>query len=144
MEEKSNEQAVMDAVNGFYDALAAIFKGDTSAMEAVWSHADDVTYMGPGGGYQIGWAQVLENWREQARLRMGGAVVAEDIRISVGRDMAVVHNYEKGHVALPEGGETSVSLRATNLFRLEYGTWKQIGHHADLLAPLVKGIQAEG
>lgn len=113
-------------------------------MESVWSHADDVTYMGPGGGYQVGWQQVLANWHKQAKLKMGGAVTPEEVRISVGEDIAVVHNLEKGHVAVPAGSEAIVSLRATNLFRREDGTWKQIGHHADLLPPLVKGIQDEG
>lgn len=137
------EQAVRNAVQGFYDALAVIFKGETGAMEQLWSHAEDVTYMGPGGGYQEGWALVLENWRAQAALKMGGEVTPENINVSVGRDIAVVHNLEIGHVAGPEGEEETVSLRATNLFRKEDGTWKMIGHHADLLPFLVKSIEVK-
>lgn len=135
---------VMQAVQGFYDALAVIFKGETAAMEALWSHADDVTYMGPGGGYREGWGQVLEDWKSQAVLKMGGEVVPENIRVSVGRDIAIAHNYEIGHVAGPSGEDETVSLRATNLFRKEDGVWKMIGHHADLLPPLVKAIKEEG
>lgn len=134
------EQAVMQAVKGFYDALAVIFEGRTDAMEELWSHADDVTYMGPGGGYQHGWEQVLENWRAQAALKMGGKVTPENVRISVGHDIAVAHNFEIGHVADPEGQDETVSLRATNLFRKENGSWKMIGHHADLLTFLTKAI----
>ena len=35
--------------------------------------------------------------------------------------------------AVPDGKPQAVSIRATNLFRKEDGTWKMIGHHTDLL-----------
>lgn len=135
------EKSVMQAVKGFYDALAVIFRGDTSAMQKVWSQADDVTYMGPGGGYQEGPEAVLENFRAQAEQKLGGEVNPENIRIWVGRDIAAVHNFEKGHCVGPKGEAETVSLRATNLFRKENGDWKMISHHADLLPFLVKAIE---
>ena len=139
------EQAVTQAVMGFYNALAEIFEGNTGAMEEIWSHANDVTYMGPGGGYQEGWGQVLQNFRAQADLKMGGKggeVTPENIRILVGQDIAVVHNFKKGRANI-KGSDDMVSLRATNLFRKENGTWKQIGHHADLPPSLVEAIDNE-
>ncbi len=114
-------------------------------MEALWSQADDVTYMGPDGGYLEGWPQVFKNWQEQAALKMGdkgGSVTPEKIRITVGDSIAVVHNLEIGRANV-RGRMATVSLRATNLYRKENGAWKQIGHHADLLPPLVKGIEEE-
>ncbi len=138
----TQEDAVMEAVMGFYGALEVIFSGETGAMVDIWSHADDVTYMGPDGGYLVGWDQVLKNWEEQASLKMGdkgASVTPKDVRIVVGQDIAVVHNLEIGHATIDDKDAT-VSLRATNLFRLENGVWKQIGHHADLLPPLVKAI----
>ena len=139
------EQAVLQAVMGFYDALVVIFEGETGAMAEVWSHADDVTYMGPAGGYRDGWDQVLEDFRKQAELKLGGKgseVTPEKIRISVGRDIAVVHNMEMGTTDV--GGEVRrIALRATNLYRKENGAWKQIGHHADLLPPLAKAAEDE-
>ena len=44
-----DETAVRAASEQFYDALNAIFRGDLTPMEEVWSHADDVTYMGARG-----------------------------------------------------------------------------------------------
>lgn len=55
--------------------------------------------------------------------------------------LSVAHNLEIGHVADPEGEDETVSLRATNLFRKENGSWKMIGHHADLLTFLTKAIR---
>jgi hypothetical protein len=47
-------KAVKDAAAAFYAALDALFIGDATPMREVWSHADDVTYMGPDGGFDVG------------------------------------------------------------------------------------------
>ena len=128
----SDEAAVRAATQRFYAALNALFAGDTAPMETVWSHADDVTYMGPYGDYRIGWAQVRESWLEQTAMKLGGNVEPDDIRLNVGTNLAIVHNLEIGHV-FPAGHDEPVHLRATNMFRKEDGRWKMIGHHADRL-----------
>jgi ketosteroid isomerase-like protein len=128
-----DEKALKDAVAGFYAALDALFIGDARPMRAVWSHADDVTYMGPDGGFEVGWNEVEAVWDKQAALRLGGKVSPSDMRITVGHDLAVTHNFEKGENTNTGSGTVSVSIRATNLFRKEDGSWKMIGHHTDLL-----------
>jgi ketosteroid isomerase-like protein len=133
-----DEPAVADAAAHFYTALNAMFTGDLSLMKQVWSHADDVTYMGPDGGFQIGWAQVLANWEKQAAQKLGGQVKPENMRIVAGRHLAVTQNYEKGENTNAQGRTQTVSIRATNVFRKEDGAWKMIGHHTDLLPYLAK------
>jgi len=134
----ADEKAVVAAATEFYAALNAMFTGDVTRMIDVWSHADDVTYMGPGGGFQVGWAQVLSAWKEQAEMKLGGKVEPEEMRVSVGRDLAVAQNFERGENVDAQGKRQKVSIRATNLFRKENGTWKMIGHHTDLLPHLQK------
>ena len=56
---EADEGAVRHANEQFYSALNAMFAGDLAPMKKVWSHADDVTYMGPSGGFRVGWDQVL-------------------------------------------------------------------------------------
>ena len=127
------------AVSQFYVALNAMFTGDLSLMKDVWSHGDDVTYMGPGGGFQVGWSQVLAEWEAQAAMKIGGQVEAEDMRITVGTTIAVTHNFERGENMLAGAGQPqAVSIRATNIFRKENGTWKMIAHHTDRLPFLTK------
>ena len=63
----AQEKAVIAAQERFYTALNALFGGDAGPMEDVWSHADDVTYMGPGGGMQVGWPAVSANWKCRRR-----------------------------------------------------------------------------
>ena len=135
---KSDEKAVQDAAAGFYRALNEMFMGDLTSMKQVWSHAEDVTYMGPTGGMQVGWNQALANWESQAALKMGGKVWPEEMKISVGRDIAITSNYEKGENLTVDGKKQTVSIRATNVFRKENGQWKMIAHHTDVLPFLAK------
>jgi ketosteroid isomerase-like protein len=107
-------------------------------MKSIWSHANDVTYMGPAGGFQVGWDQVRKSWEEQAAKKLGGKVEVADLRITAGPDIAVTHNFEKGENTNAKGEPEKVSIRATNVFRKEGGAWKMIGHHTDLLPFLMK------
>lgn len=130
---QNNEAAVRAANAQFYTALNAIFVGDLEPMKDLWSHADDVTYMGPDGGFQIGWDQVLDDWQKQAAMKLGGKVEPGEVAINVGKDLAVCHNFEKGQNEDENGKTLTVSIRATNIFRKEGGVWMMIGHHTDLL-----------
>lgn len=130
---QNDMESVKEANAQFYSALNAMFTGVLEPMKGIWSHADDVTYMGPDGGFQIGWNQVLENWQKQASLKLGGKVEPSGVMINVGKDIAVCHNWEKGQNKDQEGKTVTVSIRATNIFRKEGDGWKMIGHHTDLL-----------
>ncbi len=135
--EAPGTEEIAGAAARFYAALNAMFEGDLAPMAEVWSHADDVTYMGPDGGFQVGWKQVLADWEKQAAMKLGGHIEPDGMRIAAGRDLAVTHNYEKGANINAGGMPGLVLLRATNLFRRENGTWKMIGHHVDPL-PFIK------
>lgn len=130
--------AVLRANAQFYRSLNALFTGDAQPMSRVWSHADDVTYMGPSGGFQIGWEQVRNEWETQAARKLGGEVSPHDVQVTVSGDVAIVHCYELGQNHDGQGQIVRVSIRATNLFRKENGQWKMIGHHTDLLPFLEK------
>ena len=131
------EREVREAAAQFYVALNAMFTGDIQPMEQVWSHSDDVTYLGPGGDFLVGWAPVLEIWTTQAAMKLGGQVEPGEMRVNMGRDIAVIQNYEQGENTDANGKVQKVSIRATNVFRKEQGQWKMIGHHTDLL-PFLK------
>src|ERR1035437_5707298 len=94
----AEEKAVRKSVEQFYAALNAMFTGDLGAMKEVWSHAEDVTYMGPGGGFRIGWDQILMDWEIQAAMKLGGKVKPENMHITVGQELG-------GRTKLREGRE---------------------------------------
>ena len=126
-------KAVEQVNNEFYTSLNAVFAGDIAPMKAVWSHADDVTYMGPVGGFQVGWDQVSALWEAQTALKLGGKIVPREVHTTVGNDLAVINCYEVGDNLSADGDPVDVTIRATTLFRKENGQWKVIGHHTDLL-----------
>ncbi|MEN3974344.1 nuclear transport factor 2 family protein [Emcibacter sp. SYSU 3D8] len=129
--------SVSKATEAFYAALNQMFVGELAPMEAVWSHKDDVVYVGPSGGMHTGWANILPIWKEQADLKLGGEIKIKNMHVINGEDIAVVTNYEVGENTI-NGEVQKVELRATNIFRKEDGEWKMIGHHTDLLPWLVK------
>lgn len=129
----SEEQAVAEASARFYAALNAMFTGDSAPMMQVWSHRDDVTYMGPGGGFEVGWDQVRPVWERQAAMKLGGRVEPTQARTTVGSELAIVSAVEAGENTNAAGKPARVSIRATNVFRKEDGVWKMIGHHTDEL-----------
>jgi ketosteroid isomerase-like protein len=133
----NEEPAVRAAVDQFYAALNAMFAGEVDPMIAVWSHADDTTYMGPMDGFQVGWPAIRAVWQAQAAAKLGGKVSPENMRFTIGTDLALTHNYEVGENVGADGVVNKVSIRVTNVFRKEAGVWKMIGHHTDLLPALV-------
>lgn len=133
------ETEAREAVAQFYKALNVLFSGDMQLMNDVWSHADDVTYMGPAGGYQVGWKNVGEELSRQAAMKLGGKIAPSDIHgIAIGGALAIVSNYEKGENVDAAGKTVQVSIRATTTFRREGGKWKMIGHHTDLIPSMTK------
>ena len=61
-----------------------------------------------------------------------------DVHALVGRDVAVVSDYELGENTNAKGEVAQLKLRATNIYRKENGAWKMVGHHTDLLPYLAK------
>lgn len=133
------EKEVRMAAEQFYATLNSMFKGDLDPMIEVWSHADDVTYMGPSGGILVGWEKVRNSFEEQANLKLGGKVEPADMHVIAGDKIGITVNYERG-TSYVNGKPEKVNIRATNVFRRENGKWKMIGHHTDIL-PWLEKIQ---
>jgi ketosteroid isomerase-like protein len=132
-----HEKEVRTAAEQFYASLNSMFAGDIDPMLELWSHADDVTYMGPAGGILVGWEAVRKSWEDQAKLKLGGKVEPVDMHVIAGEEIGITVNYERG-TNYTNGKLVEVNIRATNVFRRENGKWKMIGHHTDILPWLAK------
>jgi ketosteroid isomerase-like protein len=132
------EAAVAKANEQFYAALNAMFEGNLAPMEAVWSHAGEVTYLPPDGTLLVGWEQVRASWQTQASMKLGGHVAPENVHVTVGSDLAAVCNFEKGANTNVKGKKETVSIRSSKVFRKENGAWKLLSDHADPLPFLQK------
>lgn len=133
LQESTSE--VSAAVQEFYKALHDMFQGDISSMEHIWSHEDDVTYLGPQGGILVGWNQVFEAWKKQAQMKLGGKVNHQDVHIIREGNIGIVQCNEIGSNVV-NGKNQQVRIRALSIFRKENGKWKVISHQTDLLSHL--------
>ncbi len=124
------------ANDSLYAALNAMFTGSLDLLQAVWSHADYVTQMGPFGGRLTGWEAVNNEFRKVADMKLGGKIVCKDKHLYSAGDIGYVVCVEEGENISPEGKSVKVSHRATNIFHLENGQWKLIHHHTDISTQL--------
>jgi len=124
----NDEQAVRAAVDQWFVTLNAMLNGDPGPFAEIYSHGEDVTYMGA-------------DWKAQADKSTGGEVHGADIHIVVHGDMAVAQHLTQGRVRKPDGEMADTSVRETSVFRSEGGVWKMIAHHADGLPYWEKALK---
>lgn len=135
-ESMENLQSLEAANNQFYEALNIMFTGDVGPVNAIWSHGEDITYMGPFGGMHSGWDQVGAEFANVAALKIGGKIACENLEVRVLGDVGYTLCVEAGENLDSEGNPVPVSHRATNVFRKENDTWKLVHHHTDISGQL--------
>lgn len=131
--EAIDSAGVAAATDAWYEALNAMFEGDSGPMKEIWSHAEDVVYMGPAGDYLIGWDAVEKAWDAQTAQNLGGRVVPTSVNMIVGKDLALINCIEIGENQV-DGETKTVEIRSSTTFRREQGAWKAVEHQTDLLA----------
>ncbi len=128
----TNENAISTATSDFYAALNILFLGDAQPMKNIWSHADDISYMGPDGLYLIGWEKIEPMWDAVAAMKLGGRVLPMQLHAVSGDDWALINCVETGENEVA-GKAEAVGIRSSTVFRLEGGAWKVIAHQTDKL-----------
>ena len=124
-------KAVRAAVDQWFVVLNAMLNGDPEPFAELYSHEDDVTYMGAEGTYRTGWAAAYADWKTQAQKAKGGKVEGSDIHVVATGGMAAAQHYTEGRVTGADGKIKDTKIRETSVFRKEDGQWKMISHHAD-------------
>lgn len=122
---------LMQATDKFYESLVKLLHGDAEPMFEVWSHKEDITYMGPVGGLLVGWQKIKESWTLQAKSITKGQVQPKNLHFYESDGLGVVVGYEDSVVTV-DGKLVQIKLRATSIFRMENGAFKMIAHHTDL------------
>jgi ketosteroid isomerase-like protein len=126
-----NEKEIRAATVLFYAAFNSALHGNLAPMSAVWSHRPDVTSLSAAGGHAKGWNEVYAGFQNMARLYPGGHIEQMNMTVVAGKDIGYSVCTETGQLRSSEGPMVTFNQRATNIFRLEGGTWKLIHHHAD-------------
>jgi ketosteroid isomerase-like protein len=141
VEQQAQATTKLRAANDqFYTALNSMFTGDIAPMNAIWSHRDDVTLMGPFGDRLVGWEAVGGEFKREAGMKLGGRVVCKDLLVQVGSDMGYTICVEQGENMSADGKPVAVYFRATNVFRLEAGQWRLVHHHTDVSESLKNAV----
>jgi ketosteroid isomerase-like protein len=130
--------ALRAAIEQLRAAIGRAAAGDPRAIQALYSHRDDVTAFYGWGGYERGWEAVRRRWDWAASQFAGGAVRYENLTTVVTPGLAYTTDLETFRVRVA-GVEEPVewSNRVTHIFRLEDGTWRLVHRHANRLEPRV-------
>ena len=113
--------------------------GDPAPFQACWSHADDVTICGGWGAYEQGWTQVGPRLEWGATRYRGGHMDFELLSLTSSGDLAYSVWIERGEVRVVGRDEYRPNtLRVTQIYRREAGTWKIIHRHADAVVEKIE------
>jgi ketosteroid isomerase-like protein len=122
----------LEAANAaFYTSLNSMLIGDISPMENLWSHAPDITYLGPAGEVLKGREEIFASWQHLASLKMHGDVHPENMHFFEDGNIGIIQCVEIGTHQIKNKQE-KINIRASNIFRKENGKWKMISHQTDL------------
>ncbi len=131
---KEDEVAIRALVDQFNSALNAMLEGDPEPFKPIWSHSNDVVFMDPRGALQVGWDNVYNDWKAQAKMNIGAKCEVKDCHIIVGDDIAVACRVtQQSEIKTPHINLGATHVRETSTFRKENGKWKMITHHVDKL-----------
>jgi ketosteroid isomerase-like protein len=119
-------------------AAQQFVQGDSTGIKERWSHADDVSILGGGGGHARGWEEVRQSLEGGAGLfrkgQVSGHVEVDIIARGTSGDLSYTVAVEHGEALMRGHDEPRpVMLRATQIYRREADTWKIIHRHADAL-----------
>lgn len=109
----------------FYQAFE---NADLDAMMAVWSETADIACIHPTGPVLSGVEAVRESWRH---IFSGGGGVSLTVSVIQAQedDTLAVHLVEE-RLTVTAGRTQEARVIATNIFRLEYGSWRLVLHHS--------------
>jgi ketosteroid isomerase-like protein len=100
-------------------------------MTDIWSHAAEVTNMGPFSGRKVGWEKLGSQFAWEARQKLGAKVDSQDLLVLVSGNLGfAVFRNKRENLAL-EGNPIQARHRATNIFRRESGQWNMVHHLTD-------------
>lgn len=121
-------------------AQEAFTNGDAGLLQALFSHADDLTVM---GGVERGWAEVGLRLAWAASHFHDGVYSQQVIGVTVGQDLACLVSLERRAREAPDGQPLPVlDLRVTQTFRLEGERWRLVHRHADPLVQKQKALSS--
>lgn len=128
-------QSFEDFMESRLAAAEAYVEGNPDPLEALCAIHDPATFFAPLGGHVLGAEAVASRYREDdAAFEVGGTTGFEVLHQHSSGDLAYWVGLQQGNVKFKGREPISMTLRITEIFRLEDDGWKLIHRHADSLA----------
>jgi ketosteroid isomerase-like protein len=121
------------AADAFYEAANRLLAGETSAFEAIWSQADDISHLGPTGERRCGRKAVMEGFARESRMGFQGTLAGEERQCVECGEMGYVVCIERTSGMALAGEPIVRDIRATMILRRKAGDWRVVHHHTDRL-----------
>lgn len=129
-----------DFVQRCHAALKQQTQGDSSALLALWSRAQDAVFMSPMGGYQLGYDQISGLLSAAAATLDFEDWHADTLVASVDGDVAhtaeIEHFSRRPDPARHSSWPDEVALRVTVVYRREDGDWRIVLRQAQVYEEL--------
>lgn len=111
--------------------------GETASLEAIVTQREPATFFSPRGDVQQGASTVVRRYTTDAKsFRAGGNSSLEVLQAGASGDLAFWTGLQHAEVRTRDGEQpVSMTLRITELFRLEDGAYKLVHRHADVAGP---------
>jgi ketosteroid isomerase-like protein len=140
METVSDETEFLSFLERCHEALTSQSHGDSTPYLSLWSREDDVAFMAPMGGYQLGFEQVSGLLSAAATVQDYETFRADNLVTVVSGGSA--HTVEIERIARRPDPERKsewpdqLTLRVTCVYRREKESWKVVLRHANIYQDL--------
>jgi SnoaL-like domain len=132
MADRTPQERFTEALDECNWANEELLAGRGAPIKNAFSHSSDATLFGGFGGHEVGWEQIGPRLDWVARSFAGGSCTYEVLASTVGKDLAVVVQFERGEARLTDReAPLRIDFRVTMAFRLEGDAWKLLHRHAD-------------
>jgi len=124
----------------YHEALKNQSQGDPAPLLSLWSRDDDVVFMAPMGGYQLGFEQVSGLLEAAAKGQRFDDRHAVNLLTIVNDDTALTaeieHMSRKPDPTTKSEFPDELALRVTTFYRREKGEWRIVLRHANIYEEL--------
>jgi NAD(P)H-dependent FMN reductase/ketosteroid isomerase-like protein len=107
--------------------------GDATSLKAIVTHSEPATFFSPRGDHLEGADAVAGRYeRDAASFHKGGSTDLEVLQSSASGELAFWSGLQHAKARMGKNGDaTDMTLRVTEVFRLEDGAFKLVHRHAD-------------
>jgi hypothetical protein len=126
------EATLTQFIDRCHEALAQQSKGHPDPLLDLWSHAGDVSIMAAVNGYEVGFERVSAVLRWASKSQEFDNWSAENLSTVAGSELGCSVELER-YTLIAGGVDKSMTLRATQVYRVEDGEWRIVHRHGDLL-----------